>query len=353
MVKQENRELNIDYLRIFACFMVIFLHVSGQNFRTCELTSVQWKAFNLYDSAVRSCVPLFFMISGKLFLSKDKMCSLTTLFKKYIGKLVFLYFAWSFFYAVIRIGKPDSLNAAYFLLIFKEMIKSEFHLWYLPSLVGVYFLMPILWTIAKYEDGKYLKYVCIMFFCFGIVKNTLLEICLESHTLTSLLNKFSYALSGFSGYFLLGYYLDKYKQRFKNIKQKYLLLGLGIVIFMNAFLNYWHSLAIHKADTFLFDNQGLFSCVEAILIFMIFLKIPYHTADNRFYHIVTKISKYTLLVYLLHPFFIDIFEKYLHMTSMSMNAWISVPCLTIVIFSLCICVAFILEKIPIINRWFM
>lgn len=166
MVKQRRRELNIDYLRILACVMVIFLHVSGQNFRSCDITSRQWMAFNLYNSAVRSCVPLFFMMSGKLFLSRDKMCSLSVLFKKYIWKLVFLYFIWSFFYAAMRIGKPDVFDHSYCFLLIKETKKSEFHLWYLPALIGVYFLMPILWTIAKYEDGKYLQYACIMFLMF-------------------------------------------------------------------------------------------------------------------------------------------------------------------------------------------
>lgn len=171
--------------------------------------------------------------------------------------------------------------------------------------------------------------------------------------MTSLFNKFSYALSGFSGYFLLGHALDRYQGRFQNVQKRYLLLGLGVTILLNASLNDWHSLVIGKADTFLFNNQGIFSCVEGILIFMIFLKLPHHITNDHFYHVTIKISKYTLLVYLLHPFFIDSFQKYLHITSMSMNAWLSVPLLTIIIFVLCIGVAFILDKIPVINRWIM
>lgn len=42
-----EREYNMDYLRIFACFMVIFLHVAAQNWSSVEVTGKQWHVFNL------------------------------------------------------------------------------------------------------------------------------------------------------------------------------------------------------------------------------------------------------------------------------------------------------------------
>ena len=41
-----EREYNMDYLRIFACFMVIFLHVAAQNWSSVEVTGKQWHVFN-------------------------------------------------------------------------------------------------------------------------------------------------------------------------------------------------------------------------------------------------------------------------------------------------------------------
>ena len=98
-----SRDINIDLLRICSCFMVIFLHVSGQNWRLVNVHSMEWFVFNAYDSAVRSCVPLFFMISGYLFLSKGYMISINQLYKRNILKIIILYFVWSFLYAVFRI----------------------------------------------------------------------------------------------------------------------------------------------------------------------------------------------------------------------------------------------------------
>lgn len=85
-MKLTGCEWNIDYLRIFACFMVIILHVSADNWHTADVDSFEWAVFNFYDTAVRSCVPLFFMISGKLFLGRTEIILISKLYKKNIGK---------------------------------------------------------------------------------------------------------------------------------------------------------------------------------------------------------------------------------------------------------------------------
>lgn len=79
-----EREYNMDYLRIFACFMVIFLHVAAQNWSSVDVTGKQWHVFNLYNSAVRSSVPLFLMLSGKLLLSHGDDFSMKKFFSKNI-----------------------------------------------------------------------------------------------------------------------------------------------------------------------------------------------------------------------------------------------------------------------------
>lgn len=59
-----TRQLHYDLLRIFASFMVVMLHVSAFYWDKIQPQTEQWMALNLFDSAVRSCVPLFFMLSG-------------------------------------------------------------------------------------------------------------------------------------------------------------------------------------------------------------------------------------------------------------------------------------------------
>lgn len=60
----------IDNLRAVACMMVVLIHST-----TYYITAggapgdVHWDVANILNSASRVCVPLFFMISGYLFLA--------------------------------------------------------------------------------------------------------------------------------------------------------------------------------------------------------------------------------------------------------------------------------------------
>lgn len=59
----------IDNLRALACMMVVMIHSSTSlvvNFSAIH--TAEWTVANLLNSASRVCVPLFFMISGALFL---------------------------------------------------------------------------------------------------------------------------------------------------------------------------------------------------------------------------------------------------------------------------------------------
>lgn len=128
-----EREYNMDYLRIFACFMVIFLHVAAQNWSSVEVTGKQWHVFNLYNSAVRSSVPLFLMLSGKLLLSHGDDFSMKKFFSKNIKKLFIVYLVWAFLYAVDTVGIAEILKGNYRNLI-ACVVGSKFHLWYLSTL---------------------------------------------------------------------------------------------------------------------------------------------------------------------------------------------------------------------------
>lgn len=63
----EKRITYLDYLKVFATFAVIILHVVAQNWYITDVNSFGWKTLNVYSSMVRWAVPVFVMISGSLF----------------------------------------------------------------------------------------------------------------------------------------------------------------------------------------------------------------------------------------------------------------------------------------------
>ena len=69
--KKENRKIEIDLLRIVACFSVIMLHSSAQYWYELPVSSLRWSVSNGYDALFRFGVPIFVMISGMLFLGRE------------------------------------------------------------------------------------------------------------------------------------------------------------------------------------------------------------------------------------------------------------------------------------------
>ncbi len=97
-MKEYKRNYAYDYLRILASFGVIILHLAAQMYHAINIYSSEWQTLNFYDSIVRWTVPVFVMISGSLFLSKD--VPIKKIYLHYIPRLAAAYIFWSMVYSV-------------------------------------------------------------------------------------------------------------------------------------------------------------------------------------------------------------------------------------------------------------
>lgn len=345
-----KRESSLDFLRMLACFMVVLLHVSADRWASADVNGSAWKAFNFYDTACRSCVPLFFLMSGKLFLSKKEMPSISVLFSKYIWKLILMYVFWGLLYAVDKVGF-DRLLAGDLAAIFKSFATSpKVHLWYLPSLAGIYFLLPVYWAVAKYNDGQYLGYGCLMFFVMGILWNTVRIFVPADHALVTLFSRFSYALSGHSGYFLLGYWLSK--KDFSRIRSRYCVLAFIILIIAAAKIGEWDAIQAGKPKGLLYSNLALPACAEAVLLYIAFIRHPMNLSA-KMTKVVSALSRCTLFVYLSHIFVLEHLEIWFGLHTESFAPIVSVPVIALLVYGICFALAYVMLKIPVLNKWLL
>ena len=81
-----QRIIYLDLLRVLATIGVIVIHVCGRGFYGSLFTS-SWYYAVFYHSLVRWCVPVFFMISGALFLNPKKTVTYKEILLKYIPLL--------------------------------------------------------------------------------------------------------------------------------------------------------------------------------------------------------------------------------------------------------------------------
>jgi surface polysaccharide O-acyltransferase-like enzyme len=120
---KQNRALWADILRILSMFFVVFIHVSPL-------------------PSVKSCIALFFMISGALLLGKEE--AYTTFFQKRFFKVIFPWIFWTVIYTVIQ-GMIDCKTVRtipQWKHLFELTLFTRF--WILPVLVGLYLVTPLL-----------------------------------------------------------------------------------------------------------------------------------------------------------------------------------------------------------------
>lgn len=329
-----QRVLFLDLVRIIAAAMVVMIHVSGWFTRippdmedVSSWDTVAW-------GAMSACaVPLFFMISGALMLNSDYAFDIRKILLK-IGKIIVILLAWGALYALADM-KTFSLEK---LLIWTY--KGHFHFWFFEYLIGVYLLFPLLRALVEYRDGKYVRYFLLCWLLLGLVRITLNGIPWHNEEIRILTGKVNYELCGFSGYFVLGYYL---RHHFEKIRTWMWVLLLGFsVILQNLILSFYPL----QVGTYSFTIAIL---LEATSVFMIVKGVSSAWLSKQSRWLV-ELSGITLGIYLIHPFVLE------HLTPeciWTLPLFCRVPLVFCYVFAISAACSYLLAKIPFCKKWLL
>ncbi len=338
-----QRNFSFDLMRICACFMVVMLHVAASSWYSLTPDNFDWQVMNFYDSLTRCAVPVFFMLSGAYILKKE--VKFKNLYLKKIIPLIIIYFIWSFMYAIDKIGL-DKIGTIGINEIIRITVNSHYHLWFIPTLIGVYIIQPLLHSIVSYEHGKYIRYFIILFCIFEVINPTI-QLFISNSTVNTLLKKIPVELMGYSGYMIIGYFYANVCDR--QFKPLHMLIGFIIVVIISTIICQLDALAKGKPTGILYGYFSLASFLEAQFLFLFFknIKINY---SKRVRETIYKTSLLTFGSYLLHPFILtQLFSKF-HFSTISFNTVVSIPVITIITVLICFVVTSIMIKIPIISK---
>ena len=221
-----ERVVWLDWLRVAACFMVMVVHSTEPFYLGGEgaLILTQGDAFwaSLFDCLVRSCVPLFIIVSS--YLQLPSRYSAGEFFRRRTVRVLVPFVVWTLVYAFLW-GEPVD-NLKNLLLNFNY---ASGHLWFVYMLVGVYLLIPLLspWAekVSKRELEVYL-WICLFTTLMPLIRDWMTEGGLAiTYGPTGLPRQAPYPLwgecswnaygtfyylSGFVGYVLLGLYLRRF-----------------------------------------------------------------------------------------------------------------------------------------------
>ncbi len=347
---KSNRMLYYDLLRIAACFSVVMLHSASQYWYDRPVHSAGWLAANAYDGVFRFGVPMFVMLSGALFLDPGRGVDLKRLYSHNILRLFVAYVAWSMLYAAweapqeIAQGLPSALKT-----LAIGVVEAKYHLWFIPMMIGIYMVLPVLRTWVEHAPVRQLEYFLLLFVVLQIGKSTVVAF-VPPYLVVRLMNLVPVEMvQSYLGYFILGYYLAHVGLPKKLHKWVYLggVLGALGAVAASSLVSWWRN-GTHAE---VFDSYSLFTFLVTVALFLAAKeKGPNTCPGKRVGRFVTELSSCTFGIYLLHLLVLELFSGALGPKEGLSLLWV-IPLLAIVSFGLCFLVIFVARRIPVVGKW--
>lgn len=341
------RYLNLDLLRIFCCFLIVLLHFSSSYWYSVDIYSRYFSVMTIYNSLTRISVPIFIMLSGYFLLNPNKVITV----KKYISRPVrFLLtvYLWSAFYAfqgaAIDFIKTGTVSSGRLNESVGRFIHGHYHMWFCFLLAGYYILLPIARKIA--EDLCVLNWFIVLWVIFAFIAPCAFT-WLNKPDILLYFDKFELNLiRGYFGYFFLGYYIN----RINIVKPiRILIYFCGILsIAATAYLALSQTRASGERIETWFNPGSPFVLVASFAVFLFFNSLDVNCSD-RVSKIILSTSKLCFFTYMFHVFILEKMNL-IGLTTISFNPIISIPALTIFAFILSFFIAWIVSKIPFINK---
>lgn len=333
MSTENQRVFYLDLLRVVAIFGVILVHVFCKEYYTASIASFNWYVAVVGDSLLHRNVPLFIMISGALFLRPEKEITIRKILLKNIPRLLLAYVFWTLTYGIVftsyRLYKGEDFSI-YHLLV------PHFHLWFLPLMMGVYLLIPLLRKISN--EKRLLKYTLCLWVIYVTVSfiNPDFIIFKQIFYLFNMNN-----IVGYAGYFLLGYYLSN---KVFSKKQHLVIYIAGILALLLTITgNLYLSISTGQSSgRFLFEMSP-FNIITASAIFVLVKQISpkVHTITRRF---VEYVRNDLFGIYLTHALWLFVLNqsKFRNLG----NHLLTLPIIAIFIFFLSLFTTKLIKMIP-------
>ena len=235
---QKDRLVWCDALRLLAFFMLLCCHAADPFYAAAAYANsgasvdaelMQW-AFR-WGSLVRPCVPLFVMLTGVLSLPVNG--SMEAFYKKRIPRVLFPFLIWSIIYyltpwmtgvlgmdssVVYKLfswAESDSQSLSYGLTLVSRIPYAfsfiACHMWYIYMLIGLYLYLPIFSAWVE-KATKRQKEIFLIVWALSTMLPYFNEYVSRYAFGTCEWNSFGlfYYFAGFSGYMLLGHYIQHY-----------------------------------------------------------------------------------------------------------------------------------------------
>lgn len=354
-MKNSNRIVFIDYVRVIACFLVMLVHAS-ENFYCISADTTMlanesnrfWVAF--YDGALgRMSVPLFMVVSAFLLVPVKPNVSMSDFykhrFKRIIPPLVFF----MLIYCFLPLAWGQSWQD--FRLLPFTFPSMAGHLWFMYPLISLYLIIPVVSPWLERASAKEER-LFLIFFMLSTLVPWLTRFVSSNLWGTCFWNPYFgmfYYCSGYLGYLVMAHYI---RVHLKWDRAKRLKVGIGSFVASAAFTAWsaWHAgVPGIVMQTPSYEWSWEF-CTPNVLLatfgaFLMFTCIKRQEAHPW----ITGISKLTFGMYLMHILFLSNIAPLFMPEGPAqpvLPVAVTIPCMAVLCFVCCVVTTKLISLIP-------
>lgn len=344
MKSMKQRQAELDLLRIIALLAVLCVHALGM-FDGGEASDAERTGLAIVSCVITWEVPAFVMISGRFFLDPERAIPNKKLAQS-IARIIIAFIVWNIFYQIYYIssGAYAGLNRNG---ILSEALQGPYHFWFLFMLVCLYGIVPFLRFIAQSKSR--MEYFIFLFLLFELLNCYGGDLPGIGSTIAAIMEKTSFHFAlGFSGYYILGYYLHRY--RLSN-RQEVILYALAAALVIGAAIATLQGLYPEGADAEYFVkylNPNI-AVVSSALYTCFVKRVSKISWSDKTIGRLARLSEYSFGVYLSHALILELISL-TGVANVPVSPLIKLPLYVLCAFVIGNLLTGLIRRIPILGR---
>lgn len=359
----EQRIDFVDWIRVIACFLVMLVHAS-ENFYGADssglagnvsmLANEENRFFvSLYDGFFgRISVPLFMTISAFLLVPMKPGVTMGEFYKRRFKRILPPFIIFSLLYCLLPLawnGMPWEQSLADLKNLPFNFPSMAGHLWFMYPLISIYLIIPVVSPWLEKSKAQEER-IFIGLFALSTLMPWLHRFVSEELWGECFWNGFHalWYCSGYLGYLVMAHYI-RFHMTWSDSKR--LTVGAACALVGAAFTMWsfwWKGVPGQLIETPLLEWSWEF-CTPNVLLATFGVFTMFSTIHTKAPAIVTKISKLSFGMYLMHMFFLSNIAFFFvngDQANPLLPIWIVIPVIAVCSYLCCVVTSWIISLLP-------
>lgn len=363
-MRNDERIVFVDYIRVIACFLVMLVH-SSENFYGADSSGLAgnlsmlaneanrfWVAF--YDGGVaRTCVPLFMVVSAFLLVPLPAGMTLTGFYRRRFSRILPPMIAFMLLYTFLPLlwgGMTLEQSMADLKMLAFNFPSMAGHLWFMYPLISLYLIMPIVSPWLERASARDERIFIVLFAASTFIP--------WLHTFVApeiwgecFWNRFSmlWYCSGYLGYLVVAHYIRRHLDWERH---KRLIVGTTCFVVGAAFTAWsfwWKGIPGQLIETPILEWSWEF-CTPNVLCATVGAFLMFSCIEaKRTPKLIAEISRMSFGMYLIHMFFLAPIAKAIvagNQADPLLPIWLAIPVIAILSYVCCVISVKLLSYLP-------